>query len=229
MEFADLLMADPAHDPEAGPEGRHLRQHLNRARRLGVTVREYNGSASPDPELEAEAETACEQWRSGRHGFQIYLGRPRLFADRWGRRWFIAESGADKLAGVLSMLRVSYPNCSNMINLVFSAPHAPTHTSEMLVVTALRSLREQGARLVCLGIGPRATLGATNGFPRFSARLARLFYAMAAKPMHLHGKTEFWEKYGIVKREPLYLLFRPPRIGGRQLAAILRAFHFSRT
>lgn len=49
MEFASLLMADPRNDPEAGPRARHLRQHLNHARRTGLTVREYLGK--PDARL----------------------------------------------------------------------------------------------------------------------------------------------------------------------------------
>ncbi len=49
MEFAELLMADPRDNPEEGPKARHLRQHLNHTRRMGVTVREYLGAVSPEP------------------------------------------------------------------------------------------------------------------------------------------------------------------------------------
>jgi lysylphosphatidylglycerol synthetase-like protein (DUF2156 family) len=143
MEFASLLIANPQHDPEAGHQGWHLRQHLNHTRRTGVTVREYLGEASPDALLEAQAAAACEHWLKTRHGPQMFLGRPRLFEDRPGRRWFIAEqTGA--VVGVLSMLKVSCIDCCSLINMVFSSPAAPPHTNELLVVTALRALREEG-------------------------------------------------------------------------------------
>lgn len=78
MEFASLLIADP----EEGPQAHHLRQHLNHIRRTGAVVREYKGE--PDAGLEARTQAMCEAWLGGRHGPQMYLGRPRLFDDRWG-------------------------------------------------------------------------------------------------------------------------------------------------
>jgi lysylphosphatidylglycerol synthetase-like protein (DUF2156 family) len=208
MEFASLLFANPQHDPEEGHQGYHLRQHLNHTRRAGVIVHEYMGETSPDALLEAQAEVACKHWLNNRHGPQMYLGCLRIFEDRQGRRWFIAKH-ADTVVGVLSMLQARCIDSGSLINIVFSSPAAPLHTNELLVVAALRALREEGASAVCLGIGPRAELG------------------LMAKVMHLHGKTEFWEKFHVTRREPMYLLFQSPHIDFRALSALLRAFHFS--
>ncbi|MDD5034562.1 MAG: phosphatidylglycerol lysyltransferase domain-containing protein [Methylococcaceae bacterium] len=226
IEFADLLMADPQQDPERGHEARHLRQNLNHTRRLEVKVQEYRADTSPDILLENQAEAACKHWQTSRHGPQMHLGNPRLFADRQGRRWFIAERSGTVL-GVLSMLEVSCGECHSMINLVFSTPAAPHHTNDLMVVTALKALREEGARSVCFGIGPRWELGRIDGFGGISEFLARRLYRLAASMMHLSGKCVFWEKYGVIRREPLYLLFRPPHIGIRELNALARSFHFS--
>ena len=226
MEFASLLMADPQCDPEADRQGRHLRQHLNHTRRTGVTVREYQGDTSPDARLEAQAEAACEQWLTTRRGPQMFLGRPRLFEDRPGRRWFIAEQEGH-VVGVLSMLRVSCIDSDSLINIVFSSPVAPIHTNELMVVTALRALREEGADSVCLGVGPKDALGQIDGCSGVTELLSRNIYRLAANIMHLHGKTLFWEKYRVTRREPLYLLFQSPHIRFREINALLQAFHFS--
>lgn len=226
MEFASLLMANPQHDPESGHQGYHLRQHLNHTRRTGVTVREYLGEASPDARLEAQAEEAFEHWLTNRRGPQMYLGRPRLFEDRPGRRWFIAEQ-AGRVVGMLSMLRVSCIDCSSLINIVFSSPAAPLHTNELLMVAALGALREEGVKTVCLGVGPKAELGQIDSCSRVTRFLSRSLYRLAASIMHLYGKTLFWEKYHVTRREPLYLLFQSPRIGFHELNALLRAFHFT--
>ena len=82
---------------------------------------------------------------AGRHGLQMYLGRPRLFNDRAGRRWFIAEQEG-KVIGFLSMLRVGCTECQDLINIVFSSPAAPLYTNELMVATALQALREEGVR-----------------------------------------------------------------------------------
>ena len=76
MEFASLLMANPQYDPEAGHQSHHLRQHLSRTRRMGMTVREYLGETTPDAQLEAQLEATCERWLADRHGPQLCLGRP---------------------------------------------------------------------------------------------------------------------------------------------------------
>jgi hypothetical protein len=47
--------------------------------------------------------------------------------------------------------------------------------------------------------------------------------------MHQHGKTVFWEKYHVTRREPLYLLFQSPRIGFSGLIALLKGLNFSVT
>ncbi len=226
LEFADLLVANPQHDPEAGSKGRHLRWNLNRARRHGVKVREYQGNISLDAELEAQAEAALESWRSGRKGFQMYLGSPRLFADRPGCRWFIAEC-AGNIVGVLYLLRVNCAGSRYLIDLVFSTPSAPRHTNELMVVAAFQALREEGEEAVCLGVGPKALLGEIQGFGAIASGLARGFYQLSNRMVPQHGKTVFWEKFGIVHREPLYLIFQQPWVGIREFRALLRTFNFS--
>lgn len=228
MAFAGLLIADPRHDPEAGHSGRHLRQHLNHTRRMGVTAREYLAEPSPDAQLEAQAQAACDCWRANRHGPQMYLGCPRLFDDRPGRRWFIAEQ-AGSVVGLLSMLKVGCAECGSLINRVFSSPAAPPHTNELMVITALRALREEGIDAVCLGVGPLAALGRMEGCGGVTEFVARNVYRWVANMMRLHNKTVYWEKYQVARGEPLYLLFQPPRIGLRELNALFRAFHFSIT
>ena len=158
----------------------------------------------------------------------MHLGRPRLFEDRQGRRWFIAKH-AGTVVGVLSMLRVSCIDTGNLINIVFSSPAAPPHTNELLVISALRALREERARRVSFGIGPLKALGGIDGCDRITELLSRGLYRLAARTMHLYGKTKFWEKYHVTHREPLYLLFQSPRIRFREINALLRAFHFSVT
>lgn len=225
MEFASLLVADPRDDPEEGPQAHHLRQHLNHIRQTGTVVREYRGE--PDAQFEARTQITCEAWLGGRHGPQMYLGRPRLFDDRVGRRWFIAEQSG-KVIGFLSMLRVGCTECQDLINLVFSSPAAPLYTNELMIATALQALREEGIGSVCLGVGPLEMLGRVEGCSAITEWLSRkLYHLFSTKLMHQHDKTTFWEKFRVTQREPLYLLFQSPDIGLREIYALFQALHFS--
>ena len=96
-----------------------------------------------------------------------------------------------------------------------------------MVATALRALREEGACSVCVGVGPLERLGQIDGCAWTARFISRSSYRLAAKVLHLHGRTEFWEKFRVTRREPLFLLFQSPRIGFREVNALLRAFHLS--
>lgn len=222
LEFADLLVLDPRPDPEHGADGRHLRQQLNHTRREGVTVSEYSGSG--DVPLETQVQALYDRWRTQRHGPQMYLGLARLFEHRVGRRWFIARRG-NAILGCLSLLEAGGTGSRYLLNQVFSDPTAPAHTNELLVVTALAALRAEGCPFVCLGIGPRPTLGRIEGCTPGKAGLARWLYRVSGWLLHPERKTRFWTKFGAKPQEPLYLLFQDSRLRLRDVHALLRAFH----
>ena len=218
--FADLLFADPRHDPTTGHAGRHLRQNIARVRRAGVTVREYRGE---DEDVERRAQEACERWRR-EQGASMFITDTRLFTERLGRRWFIAEKGGD-VVGLLSLLRADNVGGS-LVNLVFADPSAPSHTTDLLVVETMRALRDEGAPSVCFGIGPRREI-AVDGFHRMSVALAKSVYRFGDRLVHFYAKTAFWEKFGPLERAPLFIRFEPPHLGVRECRALFRVFHFS--
>ena len=228
MEFAALLIADPQDDPELGHQGHHLRQHLNNTRRSGMSVREYLGETSPNVQVEAQVAETCEQWLKARHGLQMYLDHPRLFDDRVGRRWFIAEHNG-RVVGMLSMLKIGCFESDYLINLVFSSPVAPIYTNELLIVTALQALRKEDIKAVCLGVGPLEMLGQIEGTDSFTEFLSRRLYQLASRILNLKGRTECWDKFHITGKEPMYLVFQSSRISLREIIALFRALNFSIT
>ena len=228
MQFADLLIADPQVDPELGHQSHHLRQHLNNTRRSGIKVREFFAEKNPNVLLEAQIAETCEQWLKARHGLQMYLGHPRLFDDRLGRRWFIAEHN-DGIVGLLSMLDISCFECHHLINLVFSSPAAPLYTNELMIATALQALRREHVKAVCLGVGPLELLGQIEGCQVITEFLSRRLYRFASKMLNLQGRSAFWDKFHITAKEPMYLIFQSSHIGIREIYALFRAFNCSIT
>ncbi len=220
--FADLVFSNPQVDATSGHAGRHLRQNLNHVRRA-VTVREYAGT---DADLEARAQSTCDRWQKAHRKPSIFIGTPRLFTDRVGRRWFVAERDGD-VVGLLSLLRAGNLDGGYLVNLVFAAPDAPGHTTDLLVCDALAQLRAEGVACVCLGLAPRAALGEVEGFSRTSTALATRIYDTSARFMQLGGLAAFWTKFGVIRREPTFLRFQPGRIGMRHLWGLTRALHLS--
>jgi len=141
-----------------------------------------------------------------------------------GRRWFIAQRGGDVI-GLLSLLRADNVG-GNLVNLVFADPHAPAHTTDLLVSETLRALRDEGAVSVCFGIGPRTEI-AVDGFHPMSVALAKSVYRFGDRLVHFRAKTAFWEKFGPLERAPLFIRFEPPHLGVRECRALFRVFHFT--
>ena len=52
-------------------------------------------------------------------------------------------------------------------------------------------------------------------------------YRLAYKMLDLHDRFEYWDKFNLTRREPLYLLFQSPRIGFRKLIVLFKALQFS--
>lgn len=226
MGFGELLIGNPQKDPEAGPRGGHLRTSVRFPRRSGVSVREYLGDGPVDQGLERRILQASSDWRAARSGFQMHIGSHHFFRNRAGSRWFIAEHEG-LVVGVLSILAMGDAGCRHLIDLVFSTPKAPTHTNALLIVTAFEALRREGVTTVCLGVAPAAGLGEMLGFSVFKVWLGRAFYALATRLVPQHGKVVFWKKFGIERKEPLYLLFSEPKVGFKAFRALLATFNFS--
>lgn len=226
MEFGELLIGNPQNDPEAGSRGGHLRTSVRFPQRQGVSIREYRGDEPVDSDLERRIMQASSAWRGAREGFQMHIGSHHFFRNRRGCRWFVAEHEG-VVVGVLSILAIQDAGCSWLIDLVFSTPGAPTHTNALLIVTAFKALRQEGVDAVCLGVAPAKGLGDISGFSRIKVWLGRGFYALATRLVPQQGKTFFWKKFGIVRREPLYLLFAEPKVSFSTFRALLDTFNFS--
>lgn len=226
MQFGELLVGNPGEDPEKGARGGHLRTSVRYPQRMGVTIRSYESAGPIDPALEARVLRATAEWRARRKGFQLHIGSHRFFENRGGCRLFIAEHEG-QVVGVLSLIKIGSAGCQYLIDLVFSTPSAPTHTNEFLIVSAYSQLRLEGVDRVCLGVAPSGELSDMIGFGAWRAFLARGFYALANRLVPQYGKIFFWKKFGILRSDPLYLLFQDERIGIQTFRALLKAFNFS--
>ena len=75
----------------------YVRRKTKHALHEGVAVTEY---LEADNQLESAMERVGEAWLSRRRGPQIHISHIRLFADRYGKRWFYAQQ-AGRVVGVV--------------------------------------------------------------------------------------------------------------------------------
>ncbi len=219
IEFGHELVFDPENDPTKA-SGKHaglLRRKVKHALREGVQVHEH---LTQDPAIEKAIENVGEAWLKGRRGTQIHISNIYLFSNRFGKRWLYAKNG-EAIVGTISLNELKAHKGWHMNHLMIT-PEAPHGTSELLVVSALEMLRNEGCRFTTAGTVTATQLGEIVGLNKFAVWTGRFVFRLAKIIAHLSGLNTFWGKFHPQSR-PTYLLFSQKKIGFSELRALKAA------
>jgi lysylphosphatidylglycerol synthetase-like protein (DUF2156 family) len=222
MEIGDEIIIDPMRDvrSESGPYPHLLRQKEKHAARSGLVAQEYTGN---DAQLEQKLERVAHAWLQGRNGPQIYLLEIDIFADRTNKRWFYVTQG-DEVVGVLMLNRIAFYQGWVMNGSLMVTDQAPNSASEFMMLYALEVLRNEGCTFLSIGPTPAHQIGRIEGLGHISRWMTRSAFKVAQKIFKLSDRQRYWKKFH-PRKEPTFVLFSSPRIGIRELRAIIRAFN----
>jgi len=198
-----------------------VRRKVRHALKEHVTVHEY---LTYDAELEQAIEQVGDAWLQGRKGLQMYIAGIRLFGDRTGKRWFYARNG-DQIIGILQLNRLESRD-GWLLNRLMVMPDAPGGTPELLVISALETLKHENCRYVSFGVIPSEDLGDMVGIGPFASWVVKKAYLLIMRYFKLAGPKKFWEKFA-PESDPLYLLFSRKWIGPSEIISIMRAMNVS--
>lgn len=221
IHFGDEYVIDPANDPAKGRKGEKLRWKVHKAVEEEVVVHEYTGN---DIDLEADIELTGRNWLRGRKGPQIYLAHLDIFDTRTGKRWFYAKKG-DRIVGLVILNRVD-KHRGWVLNMLMALNDAPVGTSELLMMSVVERLREEGCHFFALGAGPGKTLGDISGLSTVSALIARGCYKIAHRLFRLHTHNHFLKKF-LPAFLPSYLMFSRSKIGINEIIALKKSTNVS--
>jgi lysylphosphatidylglycerol synthetase-like protein (DUF2156 family) len=215
---------DLQHWEPRGDSAKKLRSGINQARRGGVEVEAISGSVKQS--LKHEATQLSMRWLASHpsgmvFGWLVALD-PFLHSDH--KRYFTARVNGE-LIGFLAASPIPARR-GWYLEDVLHDDEAPPGTSTLLVVEALRCLREQGAALATLGTAPLATDG-LNDLPVESRVVERTLEMASRKLGHFYnfeGLRRFKGKFVPSHWESEYaLLPRGVAIPPRVAHAIIRA------
>lgn len=221
IEYGEELILDPHHDPRK-KEGVHaslVRRKVRHALRESVIVKEYTPA---DDQIEKGIVQVGEEWLKARKGPQIHFSHVHSFNHREGKRWFYAEK-TGQIIGAVILNRLEKHQGWLLNHLMFN-PEAPHGVPELLIVTALEVLSQEGCKYVTFGTVPASQLGEIVGLGIFSKCLARGVYSLANTIYHLSGKKSFWEKFDPAGKKA-FLTFKDTHIGLREVIALKKALN----
>jgi len=220
IEFGYEITLNPQRDPRShtGSHGSLVRRKVRHAEKEGVCVEEYTEA---DSALEVALEEVGNSWLQMRKGPQVHISHVHLFDDRPGKRWFYAKK-EDQIVGVVVLNQLEARQGWLLNHLMFT-PQAPNGTPEILVVTALAKIAEEGCHFVSFGNASKASLE-IMGLGKFSSWAITHIFKLATHIFHLEGHIKFWDKFH-PQYEPSYILFRERNIGIRQILSLMKALN----
>ncbi len=219
IQFGNRLILDPSQNPTelTGPKGVLIRKKVKHAKHAGVTIEEY---VDHDPAFEQAIEKIADEWLNSRRGPQVYIAHHDFFNDREGKRCFFAQ----KEGKVVAFLMLNQIEASGgwLLNNLILTLDAPSGTSELLIVTVLNLLAEEGCQKVVVGPVTSTELSSISGLGPVSCWVIRNVFKLALRLFRLDGQRVFWEKFP-VRQEPTCLLFE--KLSYRTVRALFRALN----
>jgi phosphatidylglycerol lysyltransferase len=220
--YFDLRTWDPRGNP-----AKHMRAGFNKALRAGVQV---NLVDNLDYSFRKETSELCLQWLESRRAAASFGWLLALdpFASAERKKLFVARDANKRLVGLIAASPMPARD-GWYLEDVLRAPTAPPGTADLLIIEALRHLKNSGAAMATLGTAPLANDGdddiSTHDHPvieralRSASRRLRTFYNFEGL-RRFKGRfvPSWWEsEYALVQHGVLV----PSRVAHALLRAIV--------
>jgi phosphatidylglycerol lysyltransferase len=193
-----------------GDRAKKVRSAVNLARRSGITVTPYQVVNGRAPYLEEQMQACAEAWLASQRGFTIRFFsavRPLEWAEE--KRSFLAWHEG-RLIGFVTCSPI-YARNGWYIEDIIRHPDVLYGTTELLITTALESLREEGFSVATLGLSPFANSCRDIGHPGRMRVLSAILTALT--PFYnFRGLHHYKKKFAPSWWEPVYVAFLPDRL-----------------
>jgi len=205
-----------------GNRAKGVRNPANRARRAGVIIAPYRADRGRDQRQEAALHDCARAWLKARRALPLrFLIDCQPLRHATARRYFLARH-AGQVVGFVACSPI-YGRAGWYLEDVIRRPDAPYGVTELLVVSALAALREEGATMATLGIAPLFE-PEPDRCPAVRRIVSQLF-RLAAKPFYnIRGLERFKAKFAPSWWEPVYVASLPTRLTPLMALDILGAF-----
>lgn len=205
-----------------GNRAKGVRNPANRARRAGVSIAPYRTDRGRDQRQEAALHDCATAWLQARRAMPLrFLIDCQPLRHATARRYFLARH-AGQVVGFVACSPI-YGRAGWYLEDVIRHPDAPYGVTELLVVSALAALREEGATMATLGIAPLFEPDPDRG-PLVRRVMGQLF-CLAARPFYnIRGLARYKAKFAPSWWEPVYVASLPTRLTPLMALDILGAF-----
>lgn len=130
-----------------------------------------------------------------------------------------------QITAMIMLSQVGAPRGWLLKFLVFS-PMACHDTTEFLMASVLKILKEENCHFLTKGMVPIDSLAEIKGLSTLSNLILRGAYKLIGKTFKFKQRKEYWQRYH-PQISPAYLLLTKPHIGIQELRALTKIFRHS--
>ncbi len=222
LQLGDDLIFDVQTYAPRGDPAKKVRSARNKAVRNGCRVFEYRPLPQRDRHLEAEFEAVSKRWLRARSRLALHLLALDLFRLLDLKRYFWVEAGG-RVVAFMSCLPI-FERGGYLFEDLVRDPAAPDGATELMVLEAVKTLRDGGAAMATFGLSPKIRLESAVNLSPMGAAVAKIGLAAAARMSRLHHLYHYRKKFRPSAIEPSYLWKYPADITVGDLWGIMRAF-----
>lgn len=203
-----------------GKKAAKARANINHARRLGITVEEYQPSVKRNPTIEQGFHHISREWfkvKGAELGFMLgglSLDNPQ------NRRYFYAKDDSGKPIGLVVF--VPYDNGkSYMADVTRRLTDAPNGTMEVIMFDAFTKMREEGVVWGNLGLCPLANIGSEDN--SVTDQLLSFIYENMNGVYGFKGLYQAKKKFAPTDWQERFIAYGPRPFGFSYAYAIIKA------
>lgn len=214
IEVCEELIFDPQINPIS--KSHRLRHRVEKAIKNGLTFHEY---IPFNEDIENSLLEVGMKWQKAKKGPSLYLGHLNFFENSLGKRWFYVKH--EGLITSMAMLSRLDAQEGWLLKFFFTMPNAFHETSEFLMVSLLKTLKNENCHLLTKGMVPIDSINEIKGLG-WCTTPVKYFYKMINFIFQFKKHKQYWERYH-PEKAPAYLLFSNSRINLNEIKALLKS------
>ncbi|MCL2655676.1 MAG: phosphatidylglycerol lysyltransferase domain-containing protein [Coriobacteriia bacterium] len=199
------------------------RQKVSRARRLGVTVREYKPLEQRERDVEAAIARVSHEWLAGKKSGALGFGVGSTdLDDPADRRYFVACDAEGTLCAYNVFLPYTDAGGAGwLVDVTRRLRAAPTGVTELLVAEGFATFKAEGATSASMGLAPLANLLDGAGKGSSDERRLNQVYERFNRFYGFKDLKVAKKKYGPSEWRPQYFVYTGKRLSPQLVYAAI--------
>ena len=190
----------------AGGKAAKIRNAINHASALGVTVSEYKPLEKRDKLIEQQMNDVSKEWLENKKSSELSFMIGTISLDNpMDRRYFIAFDNENKLLGFI-VFSPFVGGKGYLADISRRKINAPIGTMEKITIEAFMKMKSEGVEWGTLGLAPLVNVAEDGGV---AGKLFEFVYEKLNSFYGFKGLYHYKKKYGPTKWENRYIVYYP--------------------